>query len=116
MAEFIGLRDTHILSLERDRDGWIITLEQPRANVICPTCGRLPVVKQRPVVRLIDRPGFDRPVTVVWRKYRMECQNVDCSILSWTIHDQRIASTRSSLTARAARWATREIGKGRSVA
>jgi len=46
----------------------------------------------------------------------MECPNTDCPMQSWTMHDPRIASTRSSLTARAARWVTREVGKGRSVA
>jgi transposase len=115
LAEFIGLRETRVLEIQRDRDGWIVTVEQPRSNVVCPDCSRLPVVKERPIVRLIDRPAFDRPVVILWRKYRLACSNTDCSIRSWTVHDPRIASTRTSLTARCARWVTREIGKGRSI-
>jgi len=116
LTEFIGLRDTHILALTRDRDGWIITVEQLRNDRGCPTCRTFAVVKERPVVRLIDRPAFDRPVVILWRKYRLSCPNIDCPVRSWTHHDPRIASTRSSLTARCARWVTREVGKGRSVA
>ena len=116
LAEFIGLRDARILEIQRNRDGWIISVEQPRSNVVCPDCFRLPVVKERPVVRLIDRPAFDRPVVILWRKYRMVCSNTDCPVQSWTVHDPRIASTRSSLTTRCARWVTREVGKGRSIA
>jgi transposase len=116
LEEFVGLRECRILSLKRDRDGWVITVEQPRTQSGCPKCNAFAIVKERPVVRLTDRPAFDRPVVVLWRKYRMECPNSECSMQSWTIHDPRIASTHSSLTARCARWATREIGKGRSVA
>jgi transposase len=116
LAEFVGLRDARICALERDRDGWVITIEQPRNDRGCSVCHAFAVVKERPVVRLIDRPAFDRPVVILWRKYRLSCPNDDCSIGSWTHHDPRIASTRSSLTARAARWVAREVGKGRSVA
>lgn len=116
LAEFIGLRDTRICDLQRDRDGWIITVEQRRNDKGCPRCHTFAVVKERPLVRLIDRPAFDRPVVIRWRKYRLSCPNVDCAMQSWTHHDPRLASTRSSLTARAARWVTREVGKGRSVA
>ena len=116
LAEFIGLRSTRICEIQRDRDGWVITVEQPRPNLICPDCGRLPRIKERPVIRLIDRPAFDRPVVILWRKYRLACSNAGCSVHSWTVHDPRIASTRSSLTARCARWVTREVGKGRSIA
>lgn len=105
-----------ICSLVRDRDGWVITVEQPRNDKGCSSCLSFAMVKERPVVRLIDRPAFDRPVVILWRKYRLSCPNEDCLVGSWTHHDPRIASTRSSLTARCARWATREIGKGRSVA
>jgi transposase len=116
LAEFIGLRQTRVVDLRRDRDGWVVTVEQPRANVVCPQCSSLPVIKERPVVRLVDLPAFDRPVVILWRKYRLACPVPNCSTKSWTVHDPRISSTRSSLTARCARWVTREIGKGRSVA
>jgi transposase len=115
LDEFVGLRDGRLLDISRDRDGWVITVEQLRNDKGCPRCSTFARVKERPIVRLIDRPAFDRPVVILWKKYRLECPNQNCAMGSWTHHDPRIASTRSSLTARAARWVTREVGKGRSI-
>jgi transposase len=113
--ELVGLRNTRICSIERDRDSWVITVEQPRTQGGCLACSNFAVVKERPLMRLVDLPAFGHPVVILWRKYRMECLNDICSIQTWTIHDPRICSTRTSLTARCARWVTREVGKGRSV-
>ena len=44
------------------------------------------------------------------------CPDDDCTMGSWTEEDDRIAGARQLLTSRAARWATRQVGKyARSV-
>ncbi|MEP6665652.1 MAG: hypothetical protein ABJA81_04295 [Nocardioidaceae bacterium] len=65
---------------------------------------------------MVDLPVFGRPARLVWRKQRWRCPNVSCAVETWSEHDPTIASQRSALATRAARWATRQVGKhGRAV-
>jgi transposase len=65
-------------------------------------------------VMLVDLPVFGRPTRLVWRKQRWRCPS--CR-RSWTSQDPRVGSSRCQLTARAARWATVQVGRhGRAVA
>jgi transposase len=73
-------------------------------------------VKDRPCVELVDLPMFGRPARLVWHKRRWVCADADCAKGSWTEADERIAAPRQILTARAARWATFQVGRrARSV-
>ena len=67
-------------------------------------------------VLLVDLPVFGCPARLAWRKRRWRCPNMSCVVVTWSEHDPTIASERSALTTRAARCATRQVGKhGRAV-
>jgi transposase len=67
-------------------------------------------------VELVDLACFGRSTRLVWRKVRWRCIEPACPAGSWTIIDDRIAPARAALTDRAARWATRQVGRrGRTV-
>ena len=52
----------------------------------------------------------------MWHARRWRCPEADCAEGSWTEEDHRIAAPRQVLTARAARWATVQLGRrARSV-
>ena len=79
----------------------------------CPTCGRRGWVKGHRVVRLTDLPAFGRPVVLAWHKVRRTCPEPGCPQQSWTTSDQRIAGRRCSVTHRAGRWVTEQVGQQR---
>ena len=56
----------------------------------CAGCGAAGRVKERPAVSLVDLPAFGRRARLVWRKHRLVCVAVDCSVLSWTVEDSTI--------------------------
>ena len=69
------------------------------------------------MVELVDLAAFGRRTRLLWHKVRWCCANSDCDMVSWTWDDPRIAGPRQSLSDRAARWATLQVGRfGRSVA
>jgi transposase len=73
-------------------------------------------VKDRPTVELVDLTCFGRPVVLRWRKHRFWCPRPWCRKGSWTHEDARIAAPRLSVTDRAGRWATLQVGRnGRAV-
>ena len=83
---------------------------------VCPKCGERAWVKDRSVVELVDLTCFGRPVTLRWPKHRLFCPRSWCPQGSWTHEDPRIAAPRLSVTGRAGRWATRQVGeRGRAV-
>ena len=89
-------------------------LEQPAT---CLGCGCVAHIKDRPRVPLVDLPAFGRPARLVWLKRRWQCPEMDCPSGSWTELEPRIAAARVTMTARAARWATEQVGRyGRTVA
>ena len=45
----------------------------------------------------------------------MVCRNPECEVKTWTLTDHRISAVGCSLTTRAAKWATKAVGGGRSV-
>ena len=90
-------------------------IEQVVEDVRCPRCGGRAEVKERPVVRYIDLPVYGVAVRLAWRKHRMVCVNKRCRNKSWVLQDHRIAAKGCLLTTRAAKWATLEVGTGRTV-
>ena len=101
------------LSLDRRL---LVTIESILDTPVCANCGERAWVKDRPVVELVDLTCFGRPVTLRWRKHRLWCPRPWCRQRSWTHEDPRIAAPRLSVTDRAGRWATVQVGRnGRAV-
>jgi transposase len=72
-------------------------------------------VKERPVVHYVDLPVYGTPMSLAWKKHRMRCVNERCAKNTWVLSDHRIAAKKCLLTTRAAKWATRQVGDGRTV-
>ena len=72
---------------------------------------------QRAPGRPLRRPArsMARPMSLAWKKHRMRCVNPGCPKRSWVLEDHRIAAKQCLLTTRAAKWATRQVGGGRTV-
>jgi len=90
-------------------------VEQTPGIVHCPACHRVAQVKERPVVHYIDLPVYGTPMSLAWRKHRMRCVEPGCAKKSWVLEDHRIAAKHCLLTTRAAKWATVQVGGGRTV-
>jgi transposase len=54
-------------------------------------------------------------MSLAWKKHRMRCVNERCAKKTWMLSDHRIAAKKCLLTTRAAKWATRQVGDGRTV-
>jgi transposase len=54
-------------------------------------------------------------MSLAWKKHRMCCRDSACASPSWTVQDHRIAAKNCLLTTRAAKWATAQVGGGRTV-
>jgi len=101
------------LSLDRRL---VVTVESILETPCCPSCRERAWVEDRPVVELVDLTCFGRPVRLRWRKHRWWCPKPWCPQGSWTHEDPRIASPRLSVTDRAGRWATVQVGRaGRAI-
>lgn len=113
----VGLPAVNILAVKEPLVGRLeITVESRVTAPPCPGCGERSWVKDRPVVELVDLTCFGRPVTLRWRKHRWHCPRRWCRIGSWTHEDPHIAAPRLSVTDRAGRWATIQVGRhGRAV-
>jgi transposase len=111
----VGLKDVRVLAYERRGPDVSLVIEQVLAQVRCPSCGGVARVKDRPVVTYIDLPVFAKPMKLTWRKHRMRCLDPACEMTSWVLMDHRIAAKSCLLTTRAAKWATEQVGTGRSV-
>ena len=115
LAALVGLKDVQVLHLERRGPDVELAIEQVVGEVSCPSCGGPARVKDRPLVRYIDLPVYGSPMRLCWKKHRMRCANPACPKGSWMLSDHRIAAKNCLLTTRAAKWATRQIGDGRTV-
>ena len=81
----------------------------------CPSCAEPAQVKERPLVTYVDLPVYGTPMRLGWKKHRMRCPNPRCTKRSWVLSDHRIAAKNCLLTTRAAKWATTQVGTGRTV-
>jgi transposase len=111
----VGLKDVHVLCYERRGPHVSLMVEQLLGAVHCPTCHRVAQVKERPVVHYVDLPVYGTPMSLAWRKHRMRCVDPACTTKSWVVEDHRIAAKHCLLTTRAAKWATVQVGGGRTV-
>lgn len=111
----VGLKDVRVLHYRRCGPDVELMIEQVVEQIRCPSCGGATQVKERPVVRYVDLPVYGTPMRLAWRKHRMRCVDVDCSRRSFVLQDHRIAAKGCLLTTRAAKWATVQVGGGRTV-
>lgn len=111
----VGLKDTRVLHYVRRGSEVELVIEQVVEDPRCPDCGGPAWVKDRPLVRYVDLPVYGSPIRLAWRKHRMRCPAPECERGSWMLTDHRIAAKSCLLTTRAAKWATRQVGTGRTV-
>lgn len=114
----VGLPDIDVLGVTEpasDRSVLVIDVASRADQGWCPACGVKARIKDTTPVVLVDMTCFGRPARLVWHKQRWACHQVDCPQRSWTVIDERIAAPRARLSDRAARWATRQNGAGRSI-
>jgi transposase len=115
LEALVGLKDVRVLSYERAGPNVALMVEQVPGIVVCPRCHRRAQVKDRPVVHYVDLPVYGAPMSLAWRKHRMRCADPHCRMTSWMLGDHRIAAKNCRLTTRAAKWATVQVGGGRTV-
>lgn len=115
LAALVGLKDVRVLSYERHEKEVALKIEQALEEVRCPGCGQRAHIKERPEVNYVDLPVFGTPMLLRWKKHRMRCGGPNCSQGTWTMGDHRIAAKGCLLTTRAAKWATKQVGQGRTV-
>ena len=96
---------------------WLrVEIETCSPRPACARCGTAAWDHGQREVLLVDLAVFGRPARLAWSKQRWRCPSSSCAVVTWSEHDPTIASERSALTTRAARWATRQVGKhGRAV-
>jgi transposase len=112
----VGLKDVRVLDYERLGPHVELMVEQIVGVVGCPSCAERAQVKERPVVHYVDLPVYGTPMSLAWKKHRMRCVNPACAKRTWMLEDHRIAAKNCLLTTRAAKWATVQVGGGRTVA
>ena len=115
LQALVGLKDVRVLAYGRRAREVELTIEQVVDVVLCPSCGGRAQVKERPVVSYVDLPVYGTPMRLSWKKHRMRCPNRSCPKQSWVLTDYRIAAKSCLLTTRAAKWATIQVGTGRTV-
>jgi transposase len=115
LAALMALKDVRVLQYERVGRDVSLMIEQVIGVVRCPRCDGPACVKDRPVANYIDLPVYGVPIRLAWKKHRMKCPSNGCSGTSWVLQDHRIAAKGCLLTTRAAKWATVQVGTGRTV-
>ncbi|HEY5111202.1 MAG TPA: ISL3 family transposase [Acidimicrobiales bacterium] len=115
LEALVGLKDVRVVHFERRGADVSLCVEQVIGEVVCPRCQQRAQVKERPVVSYVDLPVYGTPMKLSWKKHRMQCVNDVCSMKSWVLSDHRIAAKNCLLTTRAAKWATMQVGTGRTV-
>ena len=111
----MGLKDVRVLAYTRNCPDVELVIEQVVGQIRCLACGEPAQVKAHPIVHYVDLPVFGTPMSLAWKKHRMRCANRACAKRTWVLGDHRIAAKHCLLTTRAARWATVQVGGGRTV-
>jgi transposase len=115
LEALVGLKDVRVLHYARNGADVELMIEQVVCEVSCPGCGGRASVKERLVVHYVDLPVYGHPMLLAWKKHRMRCVDPVCPTKSWVLTDHRIAAKGCLLTTRAAKWATVQVGGGRTV-
>jgi transposase len=115
VRSLVGLKDVRVIQLARRGPVVDLMIEQVVGDVRCPACGGPARVKERPVATYTDLPVYGVPMRLAWKKHRMRCGHPSCPKKTWVHTDHRIAAKNCLLTTRAAKWATVQVGTGRTV-
>ena len=115
LEALVGLKDVRVVHYQRRASDVELCVEQVVSDVRCPQCHRRAQIKERPLVTYVDLPVYGFPMRLTWKKHRMRCRNEECTMASWVLRDHRIAAKNCLLTTRAAKWATEQVGTGRTV-
>jgi transposase len=115
LEALVGLKDVRVLHYERRGSHVALMIEQVPEEIRCPRCAKRAHVKERPVVTYVDLPVYGHPMSLAWKKHRVACVNHACATNSWVLDDHRIAAKNCLLTTRCAKWATEQVGTGRTV-
>ena len=115
LRALVGLKDVRVLHYQRSGPDVELVVEQVVGTLACPACGGPAQVKERPVVRYVDLPVYGTAMSLSWKKHRMRCTSPGCAKRTWVLEDHRIAAKDCLLTTRAAKWATVQVGTGRTV-
>ena len=112
----VGLRDVEVFCVANSPGGPLgVHVRRRVARAPCGGCGgRLWPDGERTVV-LVDLPAFGRHCRLVWHKRRWRRPRDGCEAGSASELAREVASPRALLASRAARWATRQAGRGRSL-
>jgi len=111
----VGLKDVRVLHYKREGPQVELMIEQVVDYIRCPSCAGRAQVKERPVVAYVDLPVYGTAMKLSWKKHRLRCPNPTCARRTWVLSDHRIAAKNCLLTTRAAKWATVQVGGGRTV-
>ena len=112
----VGLGDVEVLSVGDEGGGPLrVHVRCRAARPPCGGCGGVLWSDGERAVVLVDLPAFGRRVRLVWHKRRWRCPRDGCEAGSVTEQAAEIAPARALLTSRAARWATRQAGRGRPL-
>jgi len=115
LAALVGLKDVRVVQYQRSGPDVELMVEQVVGSVLCPSCAKPALVHERPVVRYVDLPVYGAAMSLAWKKHRMRCASPECPRRTWVLEDHRIAAKACLLTTRAAKWATAQVGGGRTV-
>jgi transposase len=115
LQALVGLKDVRVLHYQRRGPEVALVIEQVVEDARCPQCDRPAQVKDRPLVTYVDLPVYGTPMRLSWKKHRLRCVHDACPTQSWVLTDHRIAAKHCLLTTRAAKWATLQVGTGRTV-
>ena len=115
LQALVGLKDVRVLHYKREGPQVELMIEQVVDYIRCPSCAGRAQVKERPVVAYVDLPVYGTAMKLSWKKHRLRCPNPTCARRTWVLSDHRIAAKNCLLTTRAAKWATVQVGGGRTV-
>ena len=114
----LGFENINVLGLEELplNQGLHLIIETKKLEAYCAKCNTKAKLKDRPKVELNDLTSFGRRVSLTWIKRRWYCPNDKCGVKSFIEDEPKIANSRLSISDRAARYATEQVGRyGRSV-
>jgi transposase len=95
----------HVLSIDRQEDRVVLTVESDADVGGCPGCGVVAVGHGRRRRVAADAPCFGIPVRLVWLARLWRCREETCRVKVFTErHD--LVPPRAKVTSRAASWAT----------
>lgn len=96
-----------------DHDALTVTVESAPVVMGCRGCDVVAHAHGRVAVALIDAPAFGRPLRIMGRKRHWVCPDPGVCGGSFVEQDDRVATPKSKLTARAARWAIEDSSRAR---